>query len=178
MAGMESSKGQTTMVLIVLVIIIFAGLALFILSLTNTFSQDEYINLYAHNMLLSVLRADTGYTDANCKLVSDLISCAYFTPSYQCGGSGPQCLDLANSTINSHVRQFDLIRKNFLFLFIVEPEGFRTGTQIKMGDTRLDCDITEPGCPRKPRFVAEEKIQKASGGYPYILNVRLVISRR
>ena len=84
-------KAQTNMILIILVIVVFGGLVLFLLSFARTVSQDEYMNLYAHNLLVSVLRTDTGYTDIDCKLTSDVIRCGFFSSDYRCGEQGPNC---------------------------------------------------------------------------------------
>ncbi|MBI4176231.1 MAG: hypothetical protein HY518_03435 [Candidatus Aenigmarchaeota archaeon] len=176
---MENLKAQTTMVLVILVIIIFTGLAVFLLSLSSTFNQDEYLNLYASNLLLAVLRADTGYSDADCRQVADLVACAYFVPTHRCDLTGPACGDIANATIAGHMERFDLIRKNFDYLFVVEPKDFISQTQIKIGNPDLDCDISDKGCASRQRFVVEEKIQKTAGrSVPFILNVRLILARR
>jgi hypothetical protein len=75
------------MVLLFLVVVIFGMLFLFILSFAEVLSQGENTETYLNNLLLSVVRTDTGYTDDRCKLISDSIACAFQSPSYDCGGT-------------------------------------------------------------------------------------------
>jgi hypothetical protein len=164
-------------VLIVIVIVIFGGLVLFLLGFAKTVSQAEYINLYTHNMLLSMMRTDTGHTDANCKLVSDTISCAFFAPEWRCGTGGPSCLSLANETINSYMSRFELIKKGFRYLFRVVPEGFVVRSaegmpfEVTVGDTGLETERVE-------KFIASERIQRTTATGQYNLKVQLFISKR
>ena len=118
----EISKGQTTMIFIILIIIIFLGMASFLLSLGRTVSQSEYLNLFAHDLLSSLLKTDTGPTDPSCKTVSDVLACSFLSPTYVCGGQ--DCFSLAQQTVNEQVSRFALIKEGFRFLLTVEPEGF------------------------------------------------------
>jgi len=140
------ASGQSMVIMIVFVIMIFGGLAVFLLSISQTVSQKEYHNLYVHNLLLSVMRTDTGYTDPNCKLVSDTLGCA-FTQSteYKCGGSGEPCIELANGTLTNYMDRFELVKKNFRYLFIAKPEtGVRIDPEtgeplvVRIGDKSLE----------------------------------------
>jgi len=167
-------KAQTSTLLIVIVIIIFGIIGIFLLNISRQIDFDEYTNLYTNNLLLAMLRTDTGYTDSECKLVSDLLTCSYFTPNFQCGGSGPACLDLANDTISNYMSQFELIRKNYKYLFAVRPQGFISDTKINIGDPQLDCDPRNRNCPRLEKFVATESIQKGS----YVLKAQLIIAKK
>lgn len=173
----KHQKAQTNMILIIIVIVIFGGLIVFLLGFAKTISQTEYMNLYTHNLLLSIMRIDTGYTDANCKLVSDTISCAFFAPNWRCGGDGPSCLSMANATVNSYISQFELIKKGFRYLLKVKPEGFvvRSPTgepfEIEIGDMGLDTEKIE-------KFAASERIQKTTTTGQYNLRVQLFIAKR
>lgn len=170
-------KAQTSMILIIIVIVIFGGLVVFLLGFAKTISQTEYMNLYTHNLLLTIMRIDTGYTDANCKLVSDTISCTFFAPEWRCGGDGPSCLSLANETMSNHISQFELIQKSFRYLLKVTPEGFvvrlPTGEpfEIEIGDKGLDTERIE-------KFTASERIQKTTATGQYNLRVQLIIAKR
>ena len=174
-------KAQTSMILIVLVIIIFGGLAVFLLTFAQTFSQPEYVNLYAHNLLLSVMRTDTGYTDSRCKLVSDTLSCAFFESDWRCGGSGPACLSLINETVQKYVGEFELIQKSYRYLFIAKPEYLSGGEvlnpltdeplRIKVGDLSLEGE-------RTGKIVANEQVQKATSRGPIVIRAQLVLSQR
>jgi hypothetical protein len=171
------SKAQTNMLLIIIVIVIFGGLVVFLLGFAKTVSQTEYMNLYTHNLLLSIMRMDTGYTGANCKLVSDTISCAFFSPDWRCGGDGPSCLSLANETVSNHISQFELIKKSFRYLLKAAPEGFivrlPTGEpfEIEIGDKGLDTERIE-------KFTASERIQKTTATGQHNLRVQLFIAKR
>ena len=167
-------KAQTSALLIVIVLIIFGSIAAFVLNITRTLDFDEYTNVYVNNLLLAVLRTDTGYTEPECRLVSDLLTCAYFTPNYQCGGDGPQCLNLANETITGHMSQFELVRKNYRYLFAIKPQGFVSETSINIGDPQLDCDPANRNCPRIEKFSATGIIQRGS----YVLKAQLIVAKK
>lgn len=150
-------KAQASMILIIFVIFIILGIGTFLLSFTRTISQSEYLNLYSHNLLLSILRTDTGYEDVNCKLVADVIACRFFTPSRTCG-EGPTCGKLANDTINRYMNSFELISQNFRYLIIVKkaPElgvAIPSEPPIYIGDEDLETE-------RITKFTANERIQK------------------
>ncbi len=120
---MRANKGQTTLVMIVIIIIIFAGIIMFLLNLAGTVSQKEYMNMYSHNMLLSILRTDTGYLDSKCQTMSDTLACAFLEPSWVCEGSGMRCKDLAEGLLASYTGKLEATKKNYLYLFTVEPTG-------------------------------------------------------
>lgn len=162
-------KGQTTIVLIVLLIVIFGGIVLFLLSFAQSISRVEQTNLYVHNLLLSTLRTNTPhYTDPDCFLVSDLVHCAYYKPSWICGNGYRNCFDEANTTIAGYMAQFEEFNKNYRYLFLVEPEtSIIREEEILIGDASLAEERTE-------KIVANERIQKGMN----ILNVRLIVAKR
>ena len=168
---MNSAKGQTGMILIVLVVIIFAGIAIFLFSLARTVSQEEYMNIYVHNLLLTTMRTDTGFTDPDCKLVSDTLACASLTPTHLCGGTGPNCFDLANQSVTEYMNKFGTVRKNYRYLLIVGSGGLtttETGAPIlKIGDQDLET-------ARVTKITANEVIQREG----YILGVTLIVAKR
>lgn len=159
------------MILIVLLVIIFAGIAVFLFTLARTVSPEEYMNVYVHNLLLSIMRTDTGYTDASCKLVSDLLACAAITPAHLCDGWGLNCLDLANQTVTEYMDRFEAIRKNYRYLLIVGSGGLvptETGKPLlEIGDKAL-------ATARVTKITASEVIQREG----YILEVTMIIARR
>lgn len=167
---MRKTKSQTSALLIVIVLIIFSAMAVFLLTVSQTQEFEEYNNIYINNLLITVLRTDTGYTDSNCKFVSDLLACAYFSPEYRCDNNGPKCGEEAEIVLNNYMSAFGNIRKNIKYLFVVKPQGFRSDTQIKIGDSSLDCD---PTC-RFERFAASETIHRGS----YILKAVLYMARK
>ncbi|RLJ09936.1 MAG: hypothetical protein DRP15_01835 [Candidatus Aenigmatarchaeota archaeon] len=180
---MKRHKAQTSAILIILVIVIFIGVAVTLLQLAKTVSKEEYINLYTGNLLRSVLKTDTGHTQPECRKVSDLLACAFFTPTYRCSPEEPPCLELANETITNYMSKFDMIRKNFNYLFKVESEGFIAATDsgiidIKIGDERLDIRRGDSLCRKQRCWTANDVIQRTDNGEQYILKVQLIISKR
>jgi hypothetical protein len=163
---MRRSKAQTTIVMLVIVIMVFGGIVTFLLTLAGTVSQREYMNLYVHNMLLTTLRTDTGYLDSNCRTVSDTITCAFLNPGWVCEGSGTTCKGLAQSLLAGYADRFDTIRKNYLYLFTVEPEGFSvrdpdTGDLMKIEVGNLDPSARVEALTANERIVKEGNIFKA-----------------
>ena len=169
-------RGQTTMVLILLVILLFAGTAIFLLTFAKTVSQNDYMNLYAHNLLLSLMRSDTGYTDPNCKLVSDALACAFFSPDYLCGkgSEAVSCLSLANRTATDYIERFSMIKKSYRYLLIVEPQGF---TVLGPDGLPFKISIGDAGVAlgRQTKYSANEQMRKATATGVFNLNARLII---
>jgi hypothetical protein len=170
-----SRKAQTSMILIVLLVIIFAALAVFLMSLANTVSQEDYMNLYANNLLLSVMKTDTGYSDSNCKFISDTVACAFILSDWPCGDSGMTCLEFANKSLSDYMDAFELISSNYRYLFVVtsefctlEEEGCRV---LRFGDPELE---SYRGGRVK---VANYAIQKSMAASQYNLKVTLRLAR-
>lgn len=169
-------KAQTSMILLILVIIIFAALAIFLFSLAETVSPRDYMNMYTHNLLLSILRADTGSHDPECKYVSDLISCSFFLPStYQCSGLNATCQELAQSKIDYYMSKYASLQQSFRYLLTVTPKSFIARTpegealKIEFGDPSLMDEKVQ-------KWSANELIQRVSGMTEYYLAVNLLIS--
>ncbi|MBI4021128.1 MAG: hypothetical protein HY369_02710 [Candidatus Aenigmarchaeota archaeon] len=168
----NNRNGQATLIMLVLIIVIFVGMVTFLLSLAESVSQSEYLNLYAHGLLASLLRTDTGSLDANCKTVGNLLSCSFLSPAYLCGGQ--TCGSLAEATVNDSLSQFADIKEGFRYLLIVESEGFSAvgpaGVErLEMGDPSL-LDAPE-------RIAATQHLSGVFGGQAYVLNARLLVSR-
>ncbi len=179
-------KAQTTMVLIFLVLLLFAGTAIFLLTFAKNINQTDYMNFYVHNLLLTLMRSDTGYGDPNCKLVSDALSCAFFSPDYVCGGGyaagavgsgSPTCLQLANVTATSYIEMFGMVKKSYRYLLTVEPQGFTVLGQdgepfkISIGDNDV-------ATGRQTKYTANEQMRKAMSSGVYNLNAKLTIMAR
>lgn len=159
-------KAQTTVVMIVIVMAIFAGIITLLLTLASTVSQVEYMNLYSHNMLLATLRTDTGYLDSRCQTISDTLACAFLEPSWVCSGSGMTCKDLAESLMSSYSGQLETVKKNYLYLFTVEPEGFtvrdpETGEPMVISVGNLGADYRGDVIAASERIVKGGNIFKA-----------------
>ncbi len=168
------TKAQTSIVLIVLLLIIFAALGIFLLSLARTVSQEDYMDLYANNLMLSIMKTDTGCSDSNCKLVSDTVACAFILSDWPCGDSGRTCLETANTSLSEYMSAFDLISRNYRYLFVVTSE-FCSMTEegcrvLTFGDTGLESY-------RGKKRVANYAIQKSMAGSQYNIKVRLYLAR-
>ena len=170
-------KAQTSVVLILLVIVIFAGLVVTLLQLAQSVNREEYINLYTHTLLRSILRADTGYMDSNCRAISDLITCAYFSPTYICEGSGMECRDLAQSQLSTYMSKYELISQNFNYLLQASPSDFLSDTDISMGDTSLDSSRPNSICRKQSCWTAQSTISKTTPTTYYTIKVKLTISK-
>ncbi len=170
-------RGQTNLIIFVFILLIMVGMIAFLLSAAKTLNQTEYLNLYVHDALLSTLREDTGYTDSNCKLVSDAIACSFFSSTWQCGGSGPSCLTVAETHVTNAMLQFETIKKSYRYLLLVEPDGFTVKDPsgepftIAIGDLKLK---TEKG----EKFTANERISRTTLTGQYILKVQLILKKK
>lgn len=171
-------KAQSSMVLLIVVIVIFAAMAVFLFSLAETVSPKQYMGMYTSNLLLSVLRADTGLNDPECKYVSDLISCAYFQPStYRCLGSATTCRELAESQLDYYMSKYAETHQSFRYLLTVSPKGFIPRQpdgevfRLEFGDPELKSDEVQV-------WSANHLIQRVSGASENYLSVNLLLSVR
>jgi hypothetical protein len=169
-----TEKAQTSMILIVLLLVVFAALAVFLLSMARTVSHEEYMDLYVNNLLLSIMRTDTGYGTSDCKLMSDVLACAFATPSHLCGGMS--CLDFANGSLTEYTETFGEIAASYSYLFEAETYGCWsvTGeecTVLMFGDESLKGY-------RSKRTSNPYVIQKSMGGNQYNLKVKLYLARK
>jgi len=163
------------MVLIVVVIMIFIGLVVFLLGVAQKISNEDYMEIYVNSLLVSVMRTDTGYSDSKCKLVSDLIFCAYFTPEWKCEPGVPECRELANRTVSNYMKTFANETKSLKYLFTVRPE-FISRTEsgeaftLDMGDQSLK--KTKSAVVYSQPLV----ISKDVGYNHYTLKMQLIVS--
>ncbi len=171
-AGRHVLKAQTSALLIMIVLIIFGSIAVFVVTISRNIDFDEYTNLYTSNLLIAMMRTDTGYTNPECKTVADLLICSYFTPEFRCGEY--TCTGLAESTIQDYMSEFELVRKNYRYLFSVKPQGFISDTQVQIGEASLDCDPSGRQCPKIEKIVSAETIQSGS----YVLKAQLIIAKK
>ena len=131
------------------------------------------MNLYTSNLLLSMMRSDTG-EQTPCKTFSDTLACAFVSPGLKCGGSGPTCNQLAEGKIAAYMPEFEQL-KGYRYLLAVEPEDFVTLTDeglysIEYGDKSLR-DL------RGERFVATGKIQRPSSTGQQTLSIALIVAK-
>lgn len=175
----KRAKGQTTVVLIFLVLIIFAGVIVLLLSLATDVGSQEYMNLYTHNTLLSVLRADTGFLSPNCRQISDTLACYFgaYGAENMCG-SGQTCEQIANNRITEYLGTFEAVRQNYRYVFIVKS-GSTDWTPLGPGGTPLELRIASSpedsylDEERVEKLVANERIQAGNRA----LSVQLVMAK-
>jgi hypothetical protein len=174
-------KAQSSMIMIILVLLVFAGVAMFLLSFAQQISQEDYMDLYVSNMWLTISRSDTGYRDANCRLVSDALACAYYLGNPRCGGTGPTCLEVANSTLSYYLERFSETKKNLRYFlkfesytrnqstFELEPEIslLESGIplRLRLGDESLEDE-------RARKWAVSESIIRGE----HILRAQLVVA--
>ena len=172
-------KAQTSMVLIVILLIVFAAAALILFNIVTNVSQEDYMDTYVNNLLLSIMKTDTGYTDSNCKLMSDTTACAFVLPDWRCGDSGMSCLEMADSRIGDYMDEFGMISENYRYLLMVTSYGFISRTNLEQGEglVLLFGDETLQDYQGKKR-AANYAIQKSLSGNQYNLKVQLFIARK
>jgi len=153
--------GQTSMILIVLIIIVFMAIGIFLLISSIKPVNDDYYNLYAHNLLLSVLRRNTGYS-GYCDTISSTVSCAYMTSYRTCGGV--ECRNLSYEIVPALIER--VIKPTFDYCMMVEPENGTYGDQLLYGQR---CDLV---INKAVRWTANEKILQ----YGANLNIKMVIA--
>lgn len=166
------------MLLIIIVLMMFVGIAVFLLSLANTVGREEFTSLYVNNLLLSVMRTDIGYTDSKCKLVSDLVFCAYFTPEWVCGESSLTCHDLANKTIANYMTTFGNQTMSLKYLFTVTP----TFVTRDEGGEQISLDIGDQSLKKSRESFKVVSyplvISKTVGSSQYTLKMQLIVSKK
>ncbi len=174
----KAMKGQTTMIVLVFMLILFAGLGLFLFSLAETVSQEDYMDLYVNNLLLSVMRTDTGHDDINCKSVSDIVACSFVMPDWICGDSGMRCRDIANQSLSEYIEAFELISENYRYALQITSQGFVAIDPIEGKPMELVFGDAELIDSKESKRTANYVIQKRLGGSNYNLRATLLISRR
>ncbi len=149
------------MMLIVLALIILMVLGVFLLASSLKPVNSDYNNLYAHNLLLSVLRRNTGY-GGYCETYSATLSCAYMTSYRRCGDS--ECRSLSDEIVPRLVEE--LVKPTFDYCLVVEPENMTSGEQLLYG---RDCKGV---LAKRQVWTANEKILQ----YGANLNIKMVIA--
>ncbi|MCD6590854.1 MAG: hypothetical protein J7K72_02685 [Candidatus Aenigmarchaeota archaeon] len=159
----ERFSGQTSMLVMVLAIIVIMALGVFLITSSIKPQSDEYNNLYVHNLLLSVLRANTGYRQP-CDTIASAISCASLTPDRSC--EGMSCYQFSARNIPAVIRE--VIKPSFDYYMIVQPENWEIvgGERITYGNP----DVAK----KRSRWTANEKILQ----YESNLQIQLIIAYR
>ncbi|MCK5023448.1 MAG: hypothetical protein KAS04_04720 [Candidatus Aenigmarchaeota archaeon] len=157
-------KGQTSMILIVLMIVIFMAIGIFIVISSLKTEYEDYNNLYAHNILLSTLRRTTGH-GGYCDTISSTISCAYMTSYRNCGGV--TCRNLSMEIVPKLIDT--IIKEDFEYCMIIEPDNWTV-----MGGDRI---VFGPRCDtvlrKSQRWTANERILQEGAN----LNIQMIITK-
>jgi hypothetical protein len=126
----QNPKAQTTLILMVFVLIIFLGIVIVLLSFAKTISLTEYLNFYTHSLLVSSLAADVSgpdcpncWQDVNCKTTADLLKCSIKSPSYICRSSSKSCQQFAQEKLEEIFNQYEQV-KGLPWLILITAEGF------------------------------------------------------
>lgn len=154
-------KGQTSMILIVLIIIIFMAIGIFLLISSIKPVNEDYYNLYAHNLLLTVLRTHTGY-GGECETYASTLACAYMKPYRGCGTS--ECRNLSYEITPYLIEK--IIKPNLDYCLVIEPEEGMQGEKLVYGPR---CDVV---LNKRVKWTANEKILQ----YGANLNIKFFIS--
>jgi hypothetical protein len=158
------NKGQSSIVMMVLVLMVFGGLAVFLLSMVQTVSQEDYMNIYAHNMLISVMRTDTG-KGADCALVSDTLSCASY--GMICD-SGEDCSTVARSKISEFMTYMNEAKTTYdWYIGVYDKNDFLL---LELGNTELVAKKTK-------KWSASETVYDVVGTTQNTFNVRLILAK-
>ncbi|MBU0530708.1 MAG: hypothetical protein ABIH52_03340 [Candidatus Aenigmatarchaeota archaeon] len=167
-------RGQSSFVMIFLLIMVVGFIILFLFSFVGTVKDTEYTQLYTTNLLLSMMRSDTGYTDPNCRLVSDALYCGFKSTYFKCGDSGKTCYEVAYETIESYLdNKTGIAKKSFRHYLFVEPQDwqpvYRPGEPItfEIGDEEIGA--------RTFRGKRTSENELIGSGFE-ILNVRLFVT--
>jgi len=164
-------RAQSGFVMIFLLILILIFVVLFLVTIGSTMKNTEYTQLYSTNLLLSILRSDTGYPDPECKLVSDAIYCTFMNSEHICSGSGLSCKEVAEENVRYYL-DYDngIAKKSYKHLIIAEPDwtaidGSGQIIRFAVGDE----DLLNP---RGKKTAVNEIVGSGS----YILNIRLLVT--
>ena len=160
------SKAQTSMVMLVLVLVVFMGLGIFFLSTMIQAEPSDYENLYTHNLLISVLRKSTDYGQP-CETVASVASC--FHRQIECRnnfGVKKTCREIADEIIPQLIE--DTIKPGYDYYMIIQPENYDIagGPSITYGNPAVE--------DRVPHFTANEKVLQ----YDFDLRIELIVARK
>ncbi|MBI4173942.1 MAG: hypothetical protein HY519_04445 [Candidatus Aenigmarchaeota archaeon] len=165
-------KGQMNMVLVVLALAIFLGLSFFFLSLLKPSQDSDYLNLYAHALLRTMLKSETGYLDPDCRSLEDLLACAYYQPAHVCAANGRlkemACEQALAANIAQLTQKYDIVKGSYRYLLAAESGA----VFFQAGDVSLDKASSA-------RIAADRTVSKiSSDGRLLQATVRLYLARK
>jgi hypothetical protein len=150
------------MIMIVFVVLIMIALGVFFLVSSVKPTISEYENLYVHNLILTVLRTDTGYRSP-CTTISETMSSVALTPGRNCGGKiNTEILDESVPLLIENILGDKYLTK-YDYYIKVEPENYEVagGISKSYGNQALET--------RQKKWVANEKILQ------YQSNLRIML---
>lgn len=155
-----ASKGQTSMILMVFVILIVMTLGVFFIIFTIETPGSEYEHLFVHNLLLSVLRKDTGYRSP-CSTISETIGSVVMTRGMSCGGKTN--VEVLDETIKPAIETILRDKPKYDYFIRIRPENYDIagGMTRSYGNSEL--------LNRERKWVANEKILQ------YESNIRVML---
>ncbi len=157
-------KCQSSIVMIILVIVVFGGLAVFLLSLAGNIDQEDYMNIYTHNTLISILRTDTG-EGGNCKQVSDAIVCGAF--GMLCD-SGTPCREVAENRVSHYMGALGYVKATYDWNIAVYDEN--EINVFSMGNDELPDRKTK-------KWSASQNIYKKIGYNDHNFVMRIILAK-
>jgi hypothetical protein len=164
--------GQTSMLLIIIVLAMFIVIAVFLMQAANKVSSQGFTSEYADGLLQSMMRTDTGYMNEKCRTVADLVACACFSSDFPCGNT--PCGMLANQTVTRYMSTFwnQSSDKRYLFtstsdVNCVDPDG--NSKALEIGDHSL----SKKGVKVVSQPLAITK--SYAGGNSFYMKVQLIV---
>ncbi|MFH1978233.1 MAG: hypothetical protein ABIJ92_02825 [Candidatus Aenigmatarchaeota archaeon] len=160
-------RGQSSVVILFIIILIFGMMFLFLLTFTKSPGDSEYTQLYTTNLLLSIVNTETGDTPyQTCGTIKKLLTCATTNSNYQCGGMS--CDVRVEGFIKSYLSNSSGVTNKALSHMIVAETS---GNEFKAGD--LGIEIL-----KVKKTVISERLSVALGGSFYTTDVRLIVVER
>jgi hypothetical protein len=168
-------SGQSSMLLIIIVLAMFIVIALFLLQAANKVSSQGFTQEYADGLLQSIMRTDTGYTNEKCRTVADLVACACFSSDFPCGSVA--CGTLANQTLTKYMAIFWNQSKDKRYLFAstsdvncIDQDG--NSKALEIGDPALKSRKEKVRVYSQPLVITKSY----AGGDSFYMKVQLIVA--
>ena len=128
-------------------------------------SQEDYLNIYTHNTLLTLLRTDTEEEGQQCSKVSNVIACSVMDMSCD---SGIRCRLLADTNVEGYMNLLQSIKPAYDWYIGVYD--------------RYDYEVYSFGNDNIPelrtkKWSASEAVYHYIGTVETVYNVRLMLAR-
>lgn len=158
------------MIIIVFFIVILLGSGMFLLTLgksSTQSTQDEYMNIYATNLLTTLVNTDIDEKGSDCEKMSDLIYNTIIRSTCKCS-DGNSCSEWLDKKMGMYFSEtYNSFKKENLDYHLEADYG---GSPLVLHDNPA---VKEAG---KKRWTAEVNIFK-TGGMLSVLNINLIIAQ-